>query len=168
MLRAAGVPVGFYYEKDAPCAFKWPQLRVGSTLCIMYAERELVRSGADTRPGIRVDALDYATVLPYSLATISRCAGHESGCEACGKKEASGAAKQRCASCKVGRFCDANCQRLAWEKHKAECEGLREARAAILAVVERIPKWDVWESYSPFAVLGKLPVASDFFGKGDY
>lgn len=169
-MKAAGVPVGFFYEKDAPCTFKWGDLRVGSTLCIMYAERELIRSGSETKPGIRVEALDYARVLPYSLSTILMCCGYEGACGAptCGKKESEGTKLQRCTVCKVERFCDANCQRKGWEKHKNECEGLREARNEILAMVNHIPDWKVWDHYVPFPVRGKLPVASDFFGKGDY
>lgn len=169
-LKAAGIPVGFYYEKDAPCTFKWPELRVGSTLCIMYAERELIRSGSETKPGIRVDALDYARVLPFSLTTILTCCGYESVCGApgCGKKEMSGTKLQRCTVCKVERFCNADCQRKGWEKHKGECEGLRDARNEILSMLNHVPDWRVWEHYSPFPVRGKLPVATDFFGKGDY
>lgn len=67
----APVPVAFYYDKDAPCTFRWSELVAGHTLLVMYAERDSLRlpTGAQ-REGVRVDALDYAAVLPFSLSVL--------------------------------------------------------------------------------------------------
>jgi hypothetical protein len=45
------VPVVFLFEKDAPCTFKFKDLKKGYTLFVMYAERDSVRLGAESREG---------------------------------------------------------------------------------------------------------------------
>ena len=54
----------FYYEKDAPCTFKWADLQLGHCIFIMYPERD--------DDGIRVESLDYCKVLPCSMDALKQ------------------------------------------------------------------------------------------------
>jgi hypothetical protein len=154
------------YEKDAPCTFKWKEIQKGSTLCVMYAETDIVRVGGDSWQGVRVDALDYATVLPFPLKLVLQCCGYENVCEACGKE--SKGKLSRCTQCKVAKFCDVTCQRKDWERHKTRCDNMRSAREAVSAIYTNIPDWNVFDDkYYPFRIRGLLPVKGDLLGKGD-
>jgi hypothetical protein len=146
--------------------FSWcvcaQDLKRGHTLCVMYAERDILRVGSDSWEGVRVDALDYATVIPHPLRVVLQCAGAEETCVACGKKPKQLA---RCTQCKAVKFCDVTCQRQGWPEHKGRCEGLKAIREQVMAVVDNVSgKWE--DEYRPFRIVDKMPVHADFFGKG--
>jgi hypothetical protein len=57
------LPVVFLFEKDAPTTFKFRDVKKGSSMFVMYAEREKI----DAEEGIRVEALDYVAIVPLEL-----------------------------------------------------------------------------------------------------
>ncbi len=138
-------------------------LKRGHTLFVMYAEKDILRVGSDSWEGVRVDALDYATVIPHPLRVVLQSVGVEEACVGCGKEPAQ---LLRCTACKAVKFCDVACQRKAWPEHKTKCEGLKAIRDQTMAVIDNVARpWE--DEYRPFRIVDKLPVQADFFGKGN-
>ncbi|XP_069786962.1 histone-lysine N-methyltransferase SMYD3 [Narcine bancroftii] len=88
--------------------------------------RYLQRSSCGHRgEGLRVTAalapgqLLYSA-LPYACIPSKRARG--SVCEHCFSRKES---LLRCSQCKLARYCNATCQKLAWSEHKRECKCLR-------------------------------------------
>ncbi|XP_072120911.1 histone-lysine N-methyltransferase SMYD3 isoform X2 [Mobula birostris] len=57
---------------------------------------------------------------PYACIPSKKARG--SICEHCFSRKES---LLRCSQCKLARYCDATCQKLAWPEHKSECKCLR-------------------------------------------
>ncbi len=110
---AVSVPVIFLFEKDAPCTFKWKELKKAHTMFVMYAEQDPVTKG------IRVEALDYVAVVCKPLDVVLDLL-------------------------KQGKNFDD--EKLELVVKNVNCE------------------WK--DEYKPFPIVGKMPVMSDFFGKG--
>eukprot|EP00062_Callorhinchus_milii_P013242 gi/632961137/ref/XP_007896590.1/ PREDICTED: histone-lysine N-methyltransferase SMYD3 isoform X1 [Callorhinchus milii] len=54
----------------------------------------------------------------------------------------------RCSQCKVARYCDAMCQKLAWAEHKRECKCLRSVYPKIPADMARLVARIIFKSLS--------------------
>ena len=154
-----------YYEKDFPTTFNFKQLKTGNTVLVRYAERDIFRVQGESVEGVRVDALDYVRVIERPLSVVRKCMGLENTCSYCNKK----GELLRCTKCKVTRYCNQACQRNHWkEGHKDTCPSLCEAKKEVDSAFKDVPDWASFDRFRPFPILQKLPVKSDFFGKGAY
>lgn len=61
MKEGRSVALKFFYDKDAPCTFRWSDIKDGNTLVIMYAEKDAAGGF------VRVDSLDYCKVVAMGL-----------------------------------------------------------------------------------------------------
>jgi hypothetical protein len=122
------VLVNFHLEdSDTPTFFGWPDLVVGSTMCIMYPNS---RTFMDMNQGIRQEYSKSVMIFPASLETLTReCENLHYGkdetankCFNCGKRKEDGERLKTCARCKSSLYCSRECQVGHWKNgHKKLC-----------------------------------------------
>ncbi|KAJ3769199.1 hypothetical protein FB446DRAFT_791617 [Lentinula raphanica] len=136
--------VSFYFDDQSLFPDVMKKCKVGSTLCIMYAERHEFMDGNE---GVKISQPDAVKVLPVNLKDLM-AAGHvfrariknvpssttPALCSNCNKP-----AEQRCSACTLSVYCSKECQSQDWaKKHKKEC-----------VVFKQLKLWDVfdWHKY---------------------
>mmetsp|Transcript_30033 Transcript_30033/g.69282 ORF Transcript_30033/g.69282 Transcript_30033/m.69282 type:complete len:331 (-) Transcript_30033:9-1001(-) len=135
---AERVLVNFHLESAlCPDGFGWDELKVGSSMVILYAER---KTFLDMSVGIRQESPETVMVFPVSLpdlnknyeaiqAHVNRSSSSSSSarrCFACGEEETVGLKTKRCGACKVAQYCGRDCQISHWkESHKQLCPYFR-------------------------------------------
>ena len=134
---AEQVPVAFHLSTSSPDWFGWVDLKVDSTLIILYAEIHLFLDGT---LGVRQEASDTVMVFPATLRTlheeyqaIQDVVQDKSKCFSCGKTSSSlpDLNLKRCTQCKIAVYCSRECQKAHWVsshqklcRHFAMLEGL--------------------------------------------
>eukprot|EP00877_Chromochloris_zofingiensis_P002863 jgi/Chrzof1/12578/UNPLg00531.t1 len=79
---------------------------------------------------------DNPTTTPPQVQGIQAAAKYmlQGRCHFCGKgSQGEQAQLMSCAICKIGKYCDATCQRQDWPVHKLVCKELKEMRKATTA-----------------------------------
>ncbi|KAF7340808.1 SET domain-containing protein [Mycena sanguinolenta] len=105
-------------------------VKVGSTIAILYAERKYFSFG---EYGLRLDHVKFVKIFPCNLETLLRIndviesetsAVSPKKCQGCGKEEEPKKTKLlRCSRCLGTLYCGKECQTAAWKGgHKHECK----------------------------------------------
>lgn len=114
------VGVHFHLHCDSPTFFDWSDLKIGSTMGILYP---FSHQFMDMSVGIREENPDTVMVFPSSLDSLTKevdiVAAHSSNtCDLCGKGGSS-----QCGRCKGPRYCSKECQLAHWSQgHKKLCK----------------------------------------------
>jgi len=145
------IRVLFYHDKnETPTSFKWPQLKPGNTLAILYPEKKIFLDGS---AGIRQENLDSCYIFESSLENV-----HEEAkrllcgadiethlnigakelpeCFNCGIKTEK---LSQCSACRRAKYCSKECQVKAWKtRHKNLCP-----QSEVLLKLAVLPRYDL-------------------------
>lgn len=125
------VLVNFHLEDiPFPTYFAFEDVRVGHTMCILYAERKVF---LDTNSGIRQEGPRTPFLFPVNLDLVSEeCELHEKASDpsslVCFGCKRDGPTK-RCARCRTAWYCSKECQVQHWIRaHKKLCPHAQRLR----------------------------------------
>lgn len=62
------------------------------------------------------------------------------GCTNCGKKDVN---TKRCTGCKFAKYCNVDCQKADWKKHKPVCKATRSAKETPSVFCRLLKSWDL-------------------------
>ncbi|KAM4057247.1 MYND finger domain-containing protein [Hirsutella rhossiliensis] len=144
------VVVAFYTGRDHHPHH--PQLRVGSTIAILYAQQHIF---LDSSVGIRLETAENLKVIPMGLDELLELSDkmqdyaiEDNGVKKCQGCDRRAASLRNCAKCVHFSYCDKDCQTVAWNDkgHKADCKVLRDADFGGLLRLQ----WNVFGDYRRF------------------
>ncbi|KAI0771439.1 hypothetical protein BC629DRAFT_769008 [Irpex lacteus] len=103
---------------------------VGHTIAVFYADSHHFVDGSF---GLRVEDVSTVKMIPCPLAALlssnTAAVAASKACSSCGAEaDDMRPALQGCSRCKT-RYCNTECQRVDWKRHKPSCLSLQQVRA---------------------------------------
>ncbi|KAI0086869.1 hypothetical protein BDY19DRAFT_335096 [Irpex rosettiformis] len=124
--------VVFYIEGENQAKFAsiCSQFVVGNTLAVFYADSHYFMDGS---VGLRVEDVSTVKVIPCSLerllSTNANDVNIRRACSSCGTQRRDTDIPLRgCSRCKT-KYCNQECQRVDWPRHKHDCVALQQVQA---------------------------------------
>ncbi|KAJ7449995.1 hypothetical protein B0H11DRAFT_1743343, partial [Mycena galericulata] len=139
------VRVAFYFDDRK--SFDYKNVKIGSTIAVMYAEKHYFLDGSY---GLRLEHPKFVKIFPCGLKTLLRISDDIESeapvdsaqkCKACGKEEhPDKISLLRCSRCLGASYCGKECQTNAWNAgHKRECK--------VFAAVKELKSSRDWRSW---------------------